>query len=49
MNYMIFVYVFFIWLMLMIARNIYKGKKEKEKMTISKGGMQKYFNGRFKW
>lgn len=46
---MIFVYVGFAWLILMIAWNIYKGKKEKEKMTISKGGMRKYFNGRFKW
>jgi hypothetical protein len=33
----------------MIAWNIYKGKKEKEKMIISKGGIRKYFNGRFKW
>jgi hypothetical protein len=33
----------------MIAWNIYKGRKEKEKMTISKGGMKKYFNGRFRW
>ena len=49
MTSMIFVYVFFIWLILMIAWNIYKGKKEKEKITISKGVMQKYFNGRFKW
>lgn len=49
MTYMTFVYVFFIWLILMIAWNIYKGKKKKEKMTISKEAMQKYFNGRFKW
>jgi hypothetical protein len=33
--------------MLMIARNIYKGKKEKEKMTISKGGMKKYTNEKY--
>jgi hypothetical protein len=26
----------------MIALNVYKGKKEKEKMTISKKGIQKY-------
>jgi hypothetical protein len=45
MTFMTFVYVFFIWLVLMIAWNIYKGKKEKEKMTISKGGMRKYFKG----
>jgi len=42
MNYMTFVYVFFIWLMLMIAWNIYKGKKEKEQMIINKKGIQKY-------
>ena len=46
---MTFVYIVFAWLILMIAWNIYKGKKEKEQMTISKGGMSKYFNGRFRW
>jgi len=46
---MIFVYIVFVWLISMIAWNIYQGKKKKEQMTISKGGMRKYFNGRFKW
>ena len=44
---MIFVYIVFVWLILMIIYNIWTGKKER--MTISKGGMRKYFNGRFKW
>lgn len=42
MNYMIFVYVGSVWLVLMIAYNIWTGKKEKEKNYISKGGMRKY-------
>lgn len=46
---MVFVYIVFVWLIIMIAWNIYKGKKEKERMTISKEGRRKYFNGRFKW
>ncbi len=46
---MVFVYIIFVWLILMIIYNIWIGKKEKGKMTISKGGMRKYFNGRFKW
>ena len=46
---MSFVYIVFAWLILMIAWNICRGKKEKEQMTISKGGMSKYFNGRYKW
>jgi len=45
---MTFVYIVFAWLVAMIAWNIYKGKKEKEQMTISKGGMRK-FNGKFRW
>ena len=46
---MVFANIIFSWLVLMIAWNIYKGKKEKKRMTISKGGMSKYFNGRFRW
>lgn len=42
MNYMTFVYIVFTWLILMIAWNIYKGKKEKEQMTISREGRKKY-------
>jgi len=45
---MVLVYIVFVWLILMIARNIYKGKKEKEQMTISKEAMCK-FNGKFRW
>jgi len=44
-----FLWIPFVWLILMIAWNIYKGKKEKEQMTISKGGMCKYFDGHYKW
>jgi len=44
---MILEYIIFIWLVAMIAYNLYTGKKEKERMTISKGGMKKY--GRYKW
>ena len=40
---MIFVYIVFVWLILMIIYNIWIGKKEKGKMTISKGGMRKSF------
>ena len=46
---MIFVYIVFVWLILMIAWNIYMGRKEKEQMTISKEGTRRYFNGRFRW
>jgi len=46
---MTLVYIIFIWLVAMIAYNLYIGRKEKERMTISKGGMSKYFNGRYKW
>uniref|UniRef100_A0A6H2A6Q9 Uncharacterized protein n=1 Tax=viral metagenome TaxID=1070528 RepID=A0A6H2A6Q9_9ZZZZ len=46
---MTFVYIIFAWLILMIAYNLYTGRKEKERMTISKGGMSKYSNGRYKW
>jgi len=47
---MVFIYIGFVWLILMIAWNIYKGKKEKkQRIIVSKEGMRKYFNGRYKW
>lgn len=39
---MAFVYVFFVWCIAMIIYNVWTGKKEKEKMTISKKAIQKY-------
>jgi len=50
MTYMTFVYVFFVWCIAMIIWTIFawrreREEQEKEKMTISKGGMRKYFKG----
>ena len=50
MTYMTFVYVFFVWCIAMIIWTIFawrreREEQEKEKMTICKGGMRKYFKG----
>jgi len=50
MTYMTFVYVFFVWCIAMIIWTIFawrreREEQEKEKMTISKGEMRKYFKG----
>lgn len=39
---MTFVYIIFFWIVAMIIYNIWTGRKKKERMTISKGGMKKY-------
>lgn len=46
---MIFIYIVFIWLIAMIAYNVWKGRNEKKQMTISREERKKYFNGRYLW
>ena len=46
---MTFVYIVFVWLIAMIIYNVWEGRNEKKRMTISREGRKKYFNGRYLW